>query len=90
MMSNHRSRHTSHRAQPKVRRIFGALLRRRRVHRKWSQLALGKRAGLSAKFVGELERGEKSPTLDTLAAIARALDRNSAVFLQQLAGKLAA
>lgn len=53
-------------------------------------MTLGKRAGLSAKFVGELERGEKSPTLDTLAAIARALDRNSAVFLQQLAGKLAA
>jgi transcriptional regulator with XRE-family HTH domain len=45
-------------------------LRRRRG---WSQAVLAAKAGLSHKFLGEVERGEKSISLDNLAYLARAL-----------------
>lgn len=39
-----------------------------------TQEQLAERAGLSYKFVGEVERGIGNPTLDTLASLADALD----------------
>jgi transcriptional regulator with XRE-family HTH domain len=42
-----------------------------RAARGWSQEELGARAGLTYKFIGEVERGQKSPSLDSLGAIAR-------------------
>lgn len=42
-----------------------------RTKRGWSQEELGARAGLTYKFIGEVERGQKSPSLDSLGAIAR-------------------
>lgn len=41
--------------------------------RGWSQEELGARSGLSYKFIGEVERGQKSPSLDSLGSIARGL-----------------
>jgi hypothetical protein len=38
-----------------------------------SQDRLGVRTGLSGKFLGEVERGEKSISLDNLARVARAV-----------------
>jgi transcriptional regulator with XRE-family HTH domain len=38
-----------------------------------TQEQLAERAGLSYKFVGEVERGTGNPTVDSLAALARAL-----------------
>lgn len=38
-----------------------------------SQEQLAARAGLSYKFVGEVERGVGNPTVDTLAAVSAAL-----------------
>lgn len=64
---------SSHRAVPKVRRDFGRRLRELRRASGWSQEALGERAGLSGKFLGEVERGEKSISLDNLVHLARAL-----------------
>jgi len=45
--------------------------------RKAVQLSLdkaGERGGLSGKYWGEVERAEKSPTLETLSSMAKALD----------------
>jgi transcriptional regulator with XRE-family HTH domain len=39
-----------------------------------SQERLGERAGLSGKFIGEVERGEKSISIDSLYHVAVALD----------------
>jgi XRE family transcriptional regulator, regulator of sulfur utilization len=64
----------SRRALPRLRTAFGRRLRERRRRRGWSQEVLGAKAGLSGKFIGELERGEKSVSLDNLAYLARALD----------------
>ena len=63
----------SRRAAPKLRAAFGRRLRQLRQKRGWSQELLGAKAGLSGKFVGEVERGEKSISLDSLAHVARAL-----------------
>jgi len=43
-----------------------------------SQERLAARAGLSYKFVGEVERGSGNPTVDTLAALAGALETDIA------------
>jgi len=63
----------SRRAAPKLRAAFGRRLRQLRQQRGWSQELLGDKAGLSGKFVGEVERGEKSISLDNLAHLARVL-----------------
>ncbi len=39
-----------------------------------TQEQLGEKAGLSYKFVGEIERGTVNPSLDSLSGIAKALD----------------
>ncbi len=63
----------SKRAVPTLRVAFGRRLRKLRGRGGWSQARLGVRAGLSGKFLGEVERGEKSISLDSLAHLARAL-----------------
>lgn len=42
-----------------------------RTARGWSQEELGARSGLTYKFIGEVERGQKSPSLDSLGVIAK-------------------
>jgi len=52
---------------------LGAILRERRGRQGLSQQALADRAGLSRNFVAQIERGESSPTVATLARLAAAL-----------------
>ncbi len=63
----------SERAEPKVRARLGARLRAMRKERRLSQERLGERARLSGKFIGEVERGEKSISVDSLHRVAWAL-----------------
>jgi transcriptional regulator with XRE-family HTH domain len=58
---------------PRIRAAFSRRLRELRTRRGWSQEALGARSGLTGKFVGEVERRNKSISLDSLARLARAL-----------------
>jgi len=51
----------------------GATLRALRRGHGWTQEQLAERAGLSYKFVGEIERGSGNPTLGTLVRLAQAL-----------------
>jgi transcriptional regulator with XRE-family HTH domain len=64
----------SERAVTHVRKALGELLRSLRKDRGLSQQRLGQRSGLSGKFIGEVERGEKSISIDSLYHIAVALD----------------
>jgi XRE family transcriptional regulator, regulator of sulfur utilization len=63
----------SERAIPHVRQFLGQRLRvlRKRLH--VSQTVLGQRAHLSGKFIGEVERGEKSISIDSLYRVSVAL-----------------
>jgi transcriptional regulator with XRE-family HTH domain len=63
----------SSRAVKKVRAVLGGRLRALREDQGYTQRALGRRAGLSGKFIGEVERGEKSITVDSLYLLSRAL-----------------
>ena len=55
-----------------VQTRLGTRVRDLRTRRAWTQEALGERAGLSYKFIGEIERGSGNPTVDSIAQIARA------------------
>jgi transcriptional regulator with XRE-family HTH domain len=64
----------SERAVKHVRKALGEKLRSLRKDRGLSQERLGHRAGLSGKFIGEVERGEKSVSVDSLYHVAKALE----------------
>jgi transcriptional regulator with XRE-family HTH domain len=57
-----------------VRRQLGANVKRWRTRRSWTQDELAERANLSAKFLGEVERGEDNPSLQTLWSLVCALN----------------
>ena len=62
------------RAVKHVRKFLGQRLRALRKQHGLSQEKLGERAGLSGKFIGEVERGEKSISIDSLYHVSVALD----------------
>lgn len=64
----------SERAVKHVRKFLGQRLRALRKQRTLSQERLGERSGLSGKFIGEVERGEKSISIDSLYRVAAALE----------------
>jgi transcriptional regulator with XRE-family HTH domain len=64
----------SERAVKHVRKFLGQRLRALRKQRTFSQERLGERAGLSGKFIGEVERGEKSISIDSLYRVSVALE----------------
>src|SRR5213592_3350864 len=62
------------RAVKHVRKFLGQRLRALRKQRALSQERLGKGSGLSGKFIGEVERGEKSISIDSLYRVSVALE----------------
>lgn len=54
---------------------FGQIVRELRVSAELSQEQLSYMAKLSRNYVGQVERGENSPTLDAVAALAGALKK---------------
>lgn len=57
----------------KINIKIGLKVKLERAKRKLSQEKLAELSGISKNFVGAIERGESSPTIDTLAKIADAL-----------------
>jgi transcriptional regulator with XRE-family HTH domain len=53
-------------------RSFGAGVRQLREARDWSQEQLAEQAGLNRSYVGEIERGDVSVSLCTVAKLAHA------------------
>ena len=58
----------------KLSKKIGTKIKLLRTKLKISQEELGFRAGLNKNSVGAIERGESSPTIDTLDQIAKALE----------------
>ncbi len=56
-----------------IRKGLGKRIRMLRKTKMLTQEELGEKAGLSYKFVGEIERGEVNPSLESLIGIANAL-----------------
>ena len=55
------------------RKIFGETIRARRKALGMSQEKLAEKAELHHNYIGEIERGEKAATIDTIMKIAKAL-----------------
>jgi len=64
----------SERAVRHVRKFLGQRVRTLRKQRGLSQERLGNRGGLSGEFIGEVERGEKSISIDSLYRVSVALE----------------
>src|SRR5215472_13687801 len=63
-------------------RAFGRVLREARVNHRLSQEELAARSGYHRTYIGQLERGEKSPSLRTLFALAGTLNVSPAEIIQ--------
>ena len=66
-----RSRPMEDEALPQV---FGAVVRELRRQRGLSQERFAAQAGMDRAYMGGLERGERNPSLTTIARVARGLD----------------
>jgi transcriptional regulator with XRE-family HTH domain len=66
-------------SQPK---LFGKRVRSLRRAAKITQEDAAERAQLNAKYLGEIERGEKRPSFEAILALAKALDASPAAFFQ--------
>lgn len=55
----------------RFRQKFGTRLRAVRKQHQLSQNLLGEKCGLSGKFIGEVERGEKSISLDSALLVSK-------------------
>lgn len=58
----------------KTKRSFGKTLKRLREKRGISQEALGFESGYHRTYISQLERGQKSPSIQTIFQLARALN----------------
>ncbi|HEX7681185.1 MAG TPA: helix-turn-helix transcriptional regulator [Thermoanaerobaculia bacterium] len=54
--------------------IFGEVVRRVRKEYAWTQEDLAERSGLTPTYVGQVERGDKVPSLTVVLKLARALN----------------
>lgn len=57
-----------------IKKNLGMRIRQLRKLRGHTQEVLDEKSGVSYKFIGEIERGEVNPSLDSLASIAAALN----------------
>ncbi len=60
---------------------FAANVRRLRAKKKLSQKALADKVGISVSYVSMLERGQRSPPLETIERMAKALGVTPAALL---------
>lgn len=66
--------------------ILAIRTRQMRIERKWTQEELADRVGISARYVGEIERCRASPTVNILGRLAVAFDVDAAELLARPAG----
>lgn len=71
-----------HRESRTLAQAFGAELTRLRLDQGWSQQKLADALGYTERYIGQLERGIKSPTLRTLADIAEAFSTKPSAILR--------
>lgn len=72
----------------KHNKAFGHVLRKLRNEKKFSQEYLSFESGMSRAFVSLLERGLRSPTLDTLMALCTPLGVSMTLLAQHIEDEL--
>lgn len=71
-----------HRESRTLGEAVGAEITRLRVACGWSQQKLADELGYTERYIGQLERGTKSPTLRTIADIAEAFSTKPSTILR--------
>jgi transcriptional regulator with XRE-family HTH domain len=71
-------------AHPAYRKLFGQVIRQYRKKAKMTQEQLGEAASLNPKYIGEVERAEKTISVDALMRISTALKTPAAHFFRGL------
>jgi transcriptional regulator with XRE-family HTH domain len=56
-----------------IKHAFGRRVRQLRKTRKWSQEKLAEVSGMHWTYIGQVERGERNLTLESIQSIARGL-----------------
>ena len=80
-MQQHRSRKT---ARITVEDLFGRTLREMRRERGVTQEGLAFESGYHPTYIGQLERGQKSPSLRAITRIAKALNTTGSEILRRV------
>ncbi len=62
---------------------IGKVIRKEREKRSLSQEALSELAGINRSFLGEIERGERTPTIITLQKLADGLSMKLSELIRQ-------
>ena len=63
---------------------FGAIIRRLREQRQWTLIDFSRKAGMNPTYLGFIERGENSPTLDTVILLAKVLGAEASEVLREM------
>ena len=77
---------SQHKSSPKI--AFGLVLRQLREQHGDSQDSFAHRTGYHRNYVGQLERGEKSPSLSALFNLSRALGLLPSQILERVEKRL--
>ena len=65
-----------------MRTLFGQRLREQRKAKGWTLEQFAEKTGLSTNYAGDLERGNKTPSLDTFIRIVEVLDVSADVLIR--------
>ena len=65
-----------------LQRSFGIAVRKRRLQLRLSQEALAFKTGHHRTYISEIERGQKSPTLQVAASLAEGLDMRASTLIR--------
>ena len=65
-------------------KAIGKRIKEKRIERSWSQEDFSERVGLSPVYIGMIERGEKTPKLETFIRIANTLNVSSDELLEDV------
>jgi transcriptional regulator with XRE-family HTH domain len=83
---SHKLTRSQHRANPKI--AFGLVLRQLREQSGDSQDSFAHRTGYHRNYVGQLERGEKSPSLNALFNLSKAVGLRPSQLLELVERRL--
>ena len=68
---------------PRIPKLLGRAVREVRLELKLTQMALAEKADLGLNFVGEIERGEKLASVETVVRLARGLGITGELLLRR-------
>ena len=66
-----------------LRKLFGKNVKEARKRKGLSQEKLAEFAGLHRNYIGDIERAQKSATIDTLEKLAKALDVQAKILFEE-------